>query len=345
MHIAARRCTSTVRPIWRSRRRRSSADAGADARDASDLARRGAPPSRADRLPRATDGAAARRRDAQARHPVDRRANAPVERSLLHFPTLTVLYLLGRMRRPDLADKLSAFEVFPDRELWWATRSWPAWWAALRSAPRERRLRQALRPALRQGDGQDAVVPGDDAGRVVRLRRAHRAVAVRAGERRRRAAPACRASPARRRASCRCSSARSRPSTRASTNFRRRDTAQEYFRWRQEEANVPPSIATARTCCRQSGADRQRGAAHPRRARARREGRALAPERARLRHRPDLAASRRRRAHPADRRRNGHARLGRLIVDLNLPNEDGFADYLRQALPRSAATVKLCPAR
>ena len=36
------------------------------------------------------------------------------------------------------------------------------------------------------------------------------------------------------------------------------------------------------------------------------------------------------RIHPVDA--NGHS-SGRLIVDLNLPNEDAFAEYLRQSLP------------
>ena len=68
-------------------------------------------------------------------------------------------------------------------------------------------------------------------------------------------AGSCRASRARRRASCRCCSARSRPSRRGSTNSRRTRTAHEYFRWRQEEANVPSIDRYCTHVLSQSGAD------------------------------------------------------------------------------------------
>jgi tRNA(His) guanylyltransferase len=114
--------------------------------------------------------------------------------------------------------------------------------------------------------------------------------------------------------------------------FPSNDTAQEYFRWRQEEANV---LSIDRYCTHvlsQSGAD---ATAVPRIL----DG--LGPdEKVELlrqnaldfgnvptwqRHGAVV------RIQPTDS--NGHS-TGRLIVDLNLPNEDGFAEYLRQALPR-----------
>ncbi|MCA1665444.1 MAG: hypothetical protein LC659_14465, partial [Myxococcales bacterium] len=114
--------------------------------------------------------------------------------------------------------------------------------------------------------------------------------------------------------------------------FPSNEMAHEYFGWRQEEANV---LSIDRYCTHvlaQSGAD---ATAVPRIL----DG--LGPdEKVELlrqnaldfgnvptwqRHGAVV------RMQPADS--NGHA-AGRLIVDLNLPNEDGFAEYLRQALPR-----------
>ena len=117
--------------------------------------------------------------------------------------------------------------------------------------------------------------------------------------------------------------------------FPSNETAQEYFRWRQEEANV---LSIDRYCTHvlsQSGAD---ATAVPRIL----DG--LGPdEKVELlrqnaldfgnvptwqRHGAVV------RIQPATHEgANGHS-AGRLIVDLNLPNEDGFAEYLRQALPR-----------
>jgi tRNA(His) guanylyltransferase len=114
--------------------------------------------------------------------------------------------------------------------------------------------------------------------------------------------------------------------------FPSNDVAQEYFRWRQDEANV---LSIDRYCTHvlsQSGAD---AGAVPRIL----DG--LGPdEKVELlrqnaldfgsvptwqRHGAVV------RIQPVDS--NGHS-AGRLIVDLNLPSDDGFADYLRQALPR-----------
>lgn len=114
--------------------------------------------------------------------------------------------------------------------------------------------------------------------------------------------------------------------------FPSNETAQEYFRWRQEEANA---VSIDRYCTHvlaQSGAD---AGAVPRIL----DG--LGPdEKVELlrqnaldfgnvpgwqRHGAVV------RIQPTES--NGHS-AGRLIVDLNLPNEDGFAEYLRQALPR-----------
>jgi tRNA(His) guanylyltransferase len=114
--------------------------------------------------------------------------------------------------------------------------------------------------------------------------------------------------------------------------FPTNDVAQEYFRWRQDEANV---LSIDRYCTHvlsQSGAD---ASAVPRIL----DG--LGPdEKVELlrqnaldfgsvptwqRHGAVV------RIQPVDS--NGHS-AGRLIVDLNLPSEDGFAEYLRQSLPR-----------
>jgi tRNA(His) guanylyltransferase len=114
--------------------------------------------------------------------------------------------------------------------------------------------------------------------------------------------------------------------------FPSNDVAQEYFRWRQDEANV---LSIDRYCTHvlsQSGAD---AGAVPRIL----DG--LGPdEKVELlrqnaldfgsvptwqRHGAVV------RIQPVDS--NGHS-AGRLIVDLNLPSDDGFAEYLRQSLPR-----------
>jgi tRNA(His) 5'-end guanylyltransferase len=114
--------------------------------------------------------------------------------------------------------------------------------------------------------------------------------------------------------------------------FPSQETAHEYFHWRQEEATV---LSIDRYCTHvlsQSGAD---ATAVPRIL----DG--LGPdEKVELLRQNALdfgsVPSWQRhgavvRIQPADA--NGHS-SGRLLVDLNLPNEAGFAEYLRQALPR-----------
>jgi tRNA(His) guanylyltransferase len=113
--------------------------------------------------------------------------------------------------------------------------------------------------------------------------------------------------------------------------FPSHELAAEYFRWRQEEANV---LSIDRYCTHvlaQSGAD---AGAVPRIL----DG--LGPdEKVELLRQNALDFT----AVPAWQRRgaavriqpvdaNGHS-SGRLIVDLNLPEEDGWIEYLRQALP------------
>ena len=275
-------------PRRRRRCRRGPAEADPDAGRASSPSRRPVR-LRADETPQARRLAAARGRR--------RRSGGCV---VLYF-------LFGRVKlcytfRPDAPSrpwpiKLSPFEVFPGREL---KVGHPI---VARLVGRkfdqlleQLALRQALRRALRQGDGQDALLRGDHARRIVRLRRAHRAVALRRWPTAATRAACCRASPARRRASCRCCSARSPPSRRASTSSRRTTTALEYFRWRQEEANV--TVDRSLLHARAVAVGRRRRRAVPRIL----DGlgpdekvELLAPERARLRHRADVAAPRRRR--------------------------------------------------
>jgi len=116
--------------------------------------------------------------------------------------------------------------------------------------------------------------------------------------------------------------------------FPSHETAQEYFRWRQEEAHV---VSIDRYCTHvlsQSGAD---ATAVPRIL----DG--LGPdEKVELLRQNALDFG----SVPTWQRNgacvriqpvngeaaNGHA-SGRLIVDLNLPNEDAWVEYLRQALP------------
>ena len=182
-----------------------------------------------------------------------------------------------------MADKLSAFEVFPDREL------------KVRPPDRGPPGRASVRSAARGRRDYDAPYdPRFGKAMVKTLSTWRRRWARRSATP---SAPSCRCTrwpTAATRAAC-LSRIAGEASGKLSLSRRGGDVrgapvripvereAQEYFRWRQEEANVhlDRSLLHARAVA--VGRRRDRGAAHPRRARARREGRALAPERARLR--------------------------------------------------------------
>jgi tRNA(His) 5'-end guanylyltransferase len=110
------------------------------------------------------------------------------------------------------------------------------------------------------------------------------------------------------------------------------DVALEYFRWRQESAHVTAIDRYCTHVLSQSGADQN---AVPRIL----DG--LGPdEKVELLRQNALEfatvpAWQRRgacvRLRPAESE-NGHSNMGRLVVDLNLPDEDEFGNYLRRAL-------------
>ena len=238
----------------------------------------------------------------------------------------------GRMRRPTMADKLSAFEVFPDRELKvghpivarLVGRKFDQLLDSGRYESRTTRA-SARRWSRRSPTSRPRSAPRSASPSAPSCRCTRWPTAATRGA-------CCRASPARRRASCRCCSARWRRSRRASTSSRRTNRRRVLpLAPGRGQRPVDQSLLHARPVA--VGRRRDRRAAHPRRARSRREGRALAAERARLRHGADLAASRRGGAHRRRSTTNGHS-TGRLIVDLNLPNEDAWTEYLRQVLPQ-----------
>lgn len=235
------------------------------------------------------------------------------------------------MRRPTLADKLSAFEVFPDRELKVghpivARLVGRRFDQLLDSGPYDKPFDARFGKAMVKTLSYVAATLGASFGFAERAELSLYALANGGDARRLLSRIAGEASG-------KLSLLLGEVATFEARlyEFPSHDVAMEYFRWRQEEANV---VSIDRYCTHvlaQSGAD---AGAVPRIL----DG--LGPdEKVELLRQNALdfgavPSWQRRgaavRISPADG--NGHS-TGKLIVDLNLPEEDGWAEYLRQALP------------